>query len=48
MSDGSVMHVSEQSIPNIFSKGTRERARRARSHIENYYRWEMVRVLDFN
>ena len=35
MSDSS----SGESYSSIFSKGTLERARRARSHIENYYRY---------
>ena len=41
MSDTSVtvMSVGED-LCNIFSKGTIERARRARTNIENYYRWK--------
>lgn len=38
MSDVSVMQVSGESLSSIFSKGTLDRARRARNHIENYYR----------
>ena len=38
MSDVSVLSVSED-LCNIFSKVTIERARRARTNIENYYRW---------
>ena len=39
MSDASVVSVSED-LRSIFSKGTIERARRARNNIENYYRWD--------
>ena len=39
MSEATVVSVGED-LCSIFSKGTRERARRTRTNIENYYRWD--------
>ena len=47
MSDASVVSVSED-LRSIFSKGTIERARRARNNIENYYRWDGFILFTFD
>ena len=39
MSEVSVKSISED-LRSVFSKGTIERARRTRTNIENYYRWD--------